>query len=163
MGVVYKGREESLNRFVAIKVLTEKLSEGPTYLQRFVREAQAAASLSHPNVVQIYFTGQDDEAHPYFVMEFVPAFVLLAGGAVAAALYGTKLFKRVSAETQEAKSEAKPAVAAPASNPPQEALLSQAITVPAPRADQSATEPVLSPDPTTGRESWGQAFVLRFG
>lgn len=72
MGVVYKGRDESLNRFVAIKVLTESLSEDPTYLQRFVREAQAAASLSHPNVVQIYFTGQDDEGHPYFVMEYVP-------------------------------------------------------------------------------------------
>ena len=72
MGVVYKGRDESLNRFVAIKVLTEKLSDDPTYLQRFVREAQAAAALSHPNVVQIYFTGQDDEGHPYFVMEYVP-------------------------------------------------------------------------------------------
>ena len=71
MGVVYKGRDESLNRFVAIKVLTENLSEDPTYLQRFVREAQAAASLSHPNVVQVYFTGQDGEGHPYFVMEFV--------------------------------------------------------------------------------------------
>jgi len=72
MGVVYKGRDEALNRFVAIKVLTENLSEDPTFLQRFVREAQAAAALSHPNVVQIYFTGQDDERHPYFVMEFVP-------------------------------------------------------------------------------------------
>lgn len=71
MGVVYKGRDESLNRFVAIKVLTENLSEDPTFLQRFVREAQAAASLSHPNVVQIYFTGQDEAGHPYFVMEYV--------------------------------------------------------------------------------------------
>ena len=72
MGVVYKGRDELLNRFVAIKVLTENLSEDPTFLQRFVREAQAAAALSHPNVVQIYFTGQTDEGHPYFVMEYVP-------------------------------------------------------------------------------------------
>ncbi|HEX6088400.1 MAG TPA: serine/threonine-protein kinase [Thermoanaerobaculia bacterium] len=72
MGVVYKGRDEALNRFVAIKVLTENLTEDPTFLQRFVREAQAAAALSHPNVVQIYFTGQDDDGHPYFVMEFVP-------------------------------------------------------------------------------------------
>ena len=71
MGVVYKGRDERLNRFVAIKVLTENLSEDPTFLQRFVREAQAAAALSHPNVVQIYFTGQDDDGHPYFVMEYV--------------------------------------------------------------------------------------------
>jgi serine/threonine-protein kinase len=72
MGVVYKGRDEALNRFVAIKVLTENLTDDPTFLQRFVREAQAAAALSHPNVVQIYFTGQDDAGHPYFVMEFVP-------------------------------------------------------------------------------------------
>ena len=72
MGVVYKGRDEALNRFVAIKVLTENLTDDPTFLQRFVREAQAAAALSHPNVVQIYFTGQDDDGHPYFVMEFVP-------------------------------------------------------------------------------------------
>lgn len=71
MGVVYKGRDESLNRFVAIKVLTENLSDDPTFLQRFVREAQAAASLSHPNIVQIYFTGQDEAGHPYFVMEYV--------------------------------------------------------------------------------------------
>ena len=71
MGVVYKGRDEALNRFVAIKVLTENLSEDPTFLQRFVREAQAAAALSHPNVVQIHFTGQDDDGHPYFVMEYV--------------------------------------------------------------------------------------------
>ena len=71
MGVVYKGRDESLNRFVAIKVLTETLSEDPTFLQRFTREAQAAAALSHPNVVQIYFTGLDESGHPYFVMEYV--------------------------------------------------------------------------------------------
>jgi eukaryotic-like serine/threonine-protein kinase len=70
MGVVYKARDESLNRFVAIKVLTEKLTEDPTYLQRFVREAQAAAALSHPNVVQIYFIGEDND-QPYFVMEYV--------------------------------------------------------------------------------------------
>jgi eukaryotic-like serine/threonine-protein kinase len=71
MGVVYKGRDEALNRFVAIKVLTENLSDDPTFLQRFVREAQAAAALSHPNVVQIYSTGEDESGHPYFVMEYV--------------------------------------------------------------------------------------------
>jgi len=70
MGVVYKAHEESLNRFVAIKVLTEGLTEDPTFLQRFVREAQAAAGLSHPNIVQIFFIGED-QGHPYFVMEYV--------------------------------------------------------------------------------------------
>jgi len=70
MGVVYKARDESLNRFVAIKVLSEQLNEDATLLQRFVREAQAAAGLSHPNIVQIFFIGEDN-GHPYFVMEYV--------------------------------------------------------------------------------------------
>ncbi len=70
MGVVYKARDESLNRFVAIKVLNEQLTEDSTFLQRFVREAQAAAGLSHPNIVQIFFIGED-KGHPFFVMEYV--------------------------------------------------------------------------------------------
>jgi serine/threonine protein kinase len=70
MGVVYKARDESLNRFVAIKVLNEQLTEDATFLQRFVREAQAAAGLSHPNIVQIFFIGEDN-GHPYFVMDYV--------------------------------------------------------------------------------------------
>ena len=70
MGVVYKARDESLNRFVAIKVLNEQLTEDSTFLQRFVREAQAAAGLSHPNIVQIFFIGEDN-GHPFFVMEYV--------------------------------------------------------------------------------------------
>ena len=70
MGIVYKARDESLNRFVAIKILGEQLTEDATFAQRFVREAQAAAGLSHPNIVQIYFIGEDN-GHPFFVMEFV--------------------------------------------------------------------------------------------
>jgi serine/threonine protein kinase len=70
MGIVYKARDASLNRFVAIKILGEQLTEDATFLQRFVREAQAAAGLSHPNIVQIYFIGEDN-GHPYFVMEYV--------------------------------------------------------------------------------------------
>ncbi|MCG6963351.1 MAG: protein kinase [Acidobacteria bacterium] len=70
MGVVYKAHEESLNRFVAIKVLGKHLTSDASYVQRFAREAQAAAKLSHPNIVQIYFIGEDDGQH-YFVMEFV--------------------------------------------------------------------------------------------
>jgi tRNA A-37 threonylcarbamoyl transferase component Bud32 len=71
MGIVYKAREESLNRFVAIKVLTEQLTDDDVFLQRFVREAQAAAGLSHPNIVQIFYIGEDEQKHPYFVMEHV--------------------------------------------------------------------------------------------
>jgi serine/threonine-protein kinase len=71
MGVVYKAHEESLNRFVALKVLGEHLTEDSSYVERFVREAQSAAKLTHPNIVQIYAISQDAGRH-YFVMEYVP-------------------------------------------------------------------------------------------
>jgi serine/threonine-protein kinase len=77
MGVVYKAHEESLNRFVAIKVLGEQLSGDPSFVARFVREAQAAAALSHPNIIQIFFIGEDNGRH-FFVMEFVKGKSLLA-------------------------------------------------------------------------------------
>ncbi|MCU0304677.1 MAG: protein kinase [Thermoanaerobaculales bacterium] len=70
MGVVYKAHEESLNRFVAIKMLGEHLSSDDEYVQRFVREARSAAALSHPNIVQIFAISQENGRH-YFVMEFV--------------------------------------------------------------------------------------------
>jgi serine/threonine-protein kinase len=77
MGVVYKAHEESLNRYVAIKVLGEQLSGDPSFVTRFVREAQAAAALSHPNIIQIFFIGEDNGRH-YFVMEYVKGKSLLA-------------------------------------------------------------------------------------
>ncbi|MBW3671519.1 MAG: protein kinase [Acidobacteria bacterium] len=70
MGVVYKAHEESLNRYVAIKLLGEHLIEDEQFLARFIREAQSAAGLSHPNIVQIYSIGEDQGRH-YFVMEYV--------------------------------------------------------------------------------------------
>jgi serine/threonine-protein kinase len=70
MGVVYRAHEESLNRDVAIKVLGEHLAEDETCVQRFVREAQSAAKLNHPNIVQIYSIDEENGQH-YFVMEYV--------------------------------------------------------------------------------------------
>jgi serine/threonine-protein kinase len=70
MGVVYKAYEESLNRYVALKVLGEHLTQDSSFVTRFVREAQSAASLHHPNVVQIFFIGEERGRH-YFAMEFV--------------------------------------------------------------------------------------------
>lgn len=58
MAVVYKARDVLLNRHVAIKVLNESLSNDAEFVKRFSREAQAAASLSHPNVVNVYDVGQ---------------------------------------------------------------------------------------------------------
>ena len=70
MGVVYKAHEESLNRFVALKVLGKHLSEDEHFVQRFKREAQSAAALNHPNIVQIYAIDESEGQH-YFAMEYV--------------------------------------------------------------------------------------------
>ncbi len=70
MGVVYKAREASLNRMVAVKVLGQHLAQDREYITRFQREAQAAAALNHPNIIQIYTIGEDSGRH-YFAMEYV--------------------------------------------------------------------------------------------
>ena len=70
MGVVFKAHEGSLNRYVAIKMLGDHLEEDSEYVERFVREAQSAAALSHPNIVQIYSISED-QGHHFFVMEYV--------------------------------------------------------------------------------------------
>jgi serine/threonine protein kinase len=70
MAVVYKARCTLLNRIVAIKVLKSEFASDEDFVRRFRREAQAAASLSHPNIVSIYDVGQEDGLH-YIVMEYV--------------------------------------------------------------------------------------------
>ncbi len=70
MGVVYKGYETSLNRYVAIKVLADSLAHDLSVKERFLREARSMAALNDPHIIQIYFIG-DDEGQTYFVMEFV--------------------------------------------------------------------------------------------
>ncbi len=70
MAVVYKAKDLLLNRYVAIKVMNESLSNDTEFIRRFSREAQAAASLSHPNVVNVYDVGREGHIH-YIVMEYV--------------------------------------------------------------------------------------------
>ncbi|MEK8131954.1 Stk1 family PASTA domain-containing Ser/Thr kinase [Paenibacillus filicis] len=70
MAIVYKGLDMLLHRHVAVKVLRQQYVHDEEFIQRFRREAQAAASLSHPNVVSIYDVGQEDDIH-YIVMEYV--------------------------------------------------------------------------------------------
>lgn len=70
MAVVYKAADQLLGRPVAIKVLRPQYSSDPGFLARFRREAQAAAMLSHPNIVAIFDVGQDQGWH-YLVMEYV--------------------------------------------------------------------------------------------
>lgn len=70
MALVYKAHDVLLNRNVAVKVLRQQFVHDEEFIRRFRREAQSAASLSHPNVVSIYDVGQEDETH-YIVMEYV--------------------------------------------------------------------------------------------
>jgi serine/threonine protein kinase len=70
MGVVYKARQLSMNRLVAIKVLLPRLAANPRYLERFTHEAHIAAKLSHNNIVQAIDVGSAGKLH-YFVMEYV--------------------------------------------------------------------------------------------
>lgn len=68
--VVYKARQLSLDRVVAIKVLSKKLSSDPKYVERFYAEGRSAAKLNHPNIVGALDVGKAGEFN-YFVMEFV--------------------------------------------------------------------------------------------
>ncbi|CAG7622940.1 Stk1 family PASTA domain-containing Ser/Thr kinase [Paenibacillus allorhizosphaerae] len=70
MAIVYKGLDILLHRHIAVKVLRQQYVHDEEFIHRFRREAQAAASLSHPNVVSIYDVGQEDDVH-YIVMEYV--------------------------------------------------------------------------------------------
>ncbi len=70
MATVFLGRQLSLDRLVAIKVLPKKFSSDPKFIERFYKEGRAAARLNDQNIVQAYDVGQAGEHH-YFVMEFV--------------------------------------------------------------------------------------------
>ncbi|WP_324717676.1 Stk1 family PASTA domain-containing Ser/Thr kinase [Carboxydochorda subterranea] len=70
MAVVYRAVDELLGRPVAVKILRPQFAGDREFVERFRREAQAAASLSHPNVVQIFDVGRDNGSH-YIVMELV--------------------------------------------------------------------------------------------
>jgi eukaryotic-like serine/threonine-protein kinase len=70
MATVFKARQISLDRVVAIKVLPRKFTQNPQFIERFYAEGRAAAQLNHPNIVQAYDVGKAGEYH-YFVMEYV--------------------------------------------------------------------------------------------
>src|SRR5438552_11629813 len=70
MATIYRGRDMRMDRTVAIKVLREVYSTDPKFVTRFQREAKAASSLQHPNIVQVYDYGQT-EGNYYIVMEYI--------------------------------------------------------------------------------------------
>jgi serine/threonine protein kinase len=70
MGAVYKARQRQLNRLVALKILPPEVAQDPAFAERFQREAQALAQLSHPQIVSVYDSGKANGLY-FFVMEFV--------------------------------------------------------------------------------------------
>ena len=75
MADVYKGRDQMLNRYVAIKVLKKQYKEDENFVRKFRSEAQAAAGLMHPNIVNVYDVGEDRGLN-YMVMELVEGITL---------------------------------------------------------------------------------------
>src|SRR5437762_3281056 len=70
MGVVYKARQLSLNRLVALKLIRDGALAGPQERARFRIEAEAAGRMHHPNIVQVYEVGEH-QGRPFFAMELI--------------------------------------------------------------------------------------------
>ncbi|MCW8131802.1 MAG: protein kinase [Planctomycetota bacterium] len=70
MGVVYKARQKSLDRVVALKILPPRFAKNKVFVERFIREARASAALNHPNIVQGIDVGEAQGLY-YFAMEFI--------------------------------------------------------------------------------------------
>lgn len=70
MGVVYKARQQSLDRDVALKVIREEIASEPEYRERFLREAKLAASVDHPHIVTVYDVG-DEDGRLYLAMQWI--------------------------------------------------------------------------------------------
>jgi serine/threonine-protein kinase len=70
MGQVYKAHDPLLNRFVALKTISEGLAADPQFKERFIREAQSAAGLNHPNIITVYDFGEE-AGLTYMAMEFL--------------------------------------------------------------------------------------------
>lgn len=75
MADVYRARDQKLNRYVAVKILKQEYSENKNFVSKFRVEAQAAAGLLHPNIVNVYDVGEEDGIH-YIVMELVEGITL---------------------------------------------------------------------------------------
>jgi len=69
-GIVYKARQKSLGRIVAVKVMRQKRSTDASEIERFRRDSSLLASLKHPNIVEVYYAGEA-ESGPYYAMEFM--------------------------------------------------------------------------------------------
>ena len=99
MAMVYRAQDELLNRAVALKILYPELSADPLFVERFRREAQAAANLSHPNIVPVFDWGEDEGTY-FIVMELIDGTSLaemLRGGRTLTASRSAQLIAQVAA------------------------------------------------------------------
>jgi serine/threonine-protein kinase len=99
MAMVYRAEDTLLNRAVALKILYPELSEDPLFVERFRREAQAAANLSHPNIVPVFDWGEDGDTY-FIVMELVEGTSLaemLRGGVTLTAARSAQIVAQVAA------------------------------------------------------------------
>ena len=99
MAMVYRAQDLLLNRPVALKILYPELSADPLFVERFRREAQAAAKLSHPNIVPVFDWGEDEGTY-FIVMELVEGRSLaevLHGGATLTPARTAQLAAQVAA------------------------------------------------------------------
>jgi eukaryotic-like serine/threonine-protein kinase len=76
MGVVYKSRQVSIDRVVALKMLNQQMAQDPTWVQRFYNEAKACSRLQHPNTIRMFDFGQTGDGRLFMTMEFLDGMVL---------------------------------------------------------------------------------------
>lgn len=78
MGVVYKARQISIDRIIALKMLNQQMAGDPTWVQRFYNEAKACSRLQHPNTIRMFDFGQTSDARLFMTMEFLDGMSLRA-------------------------------------------------------------------------------------
>jgi WD40 repeat protein/serine/threonine protein kinase len=152
MGVVYEAVQESLGRRVALKVLPFHALLQPTHLERFRREARAAARLHHTNIVPVFSVGEDHGVH-YFAMQYIE------GQGLDVVLEDLKRLRGRRTEGDRASGTAAASIAASlvtgqfAAEPPAAAAMPETVTATTPRplapprGDVPATDPVAAAPP----------------
>ena len=86
MADVYLAHDDILDRDVALKVMSSRYASDEEFVERFKREAQSAAALSHPNIVSIFDRGESEDGTYYIAMEYLPGGTKLSAAAVKVAM-----------------------------------------------------------------------------
>src|SRR5688500_19347726 len=93
MGVVYKARQISIDRVIALKMLNAQMAADPTWVQRFYNEAKACSRLQHPNTIRMFDFGQTQEGRLFMTMEFLDGMTLRQAIATQSPMAGNRVLK----------------------------------------------------------------------